>query len=78
MANVKKELIGASEKLIEDIFDHYDEYSFSDKMKIQRLMYQMVDLNLELDSYDNPKKATKSKNIFEKFREAVGNFFGKD
>ena len=77
MANTKKDLISSAENLIEDIFDHYDDYCVSDKQKVQQLMYQMANLNLALDSYDKSKQAAKSKNIFEIFRKAVGDFFGK-
>mgnify|MGYP003313794441 CR=1 FL=1 len=31
---------------------------------------------LALDSYDKPKKAEKTKSLWEKFKEAVGKFFG--
>ena len=77
MANTKKDLIRSAENLIEDIFDHYDDYCVSDKQKVQQLMYQMANLNFALDSYDKSKQAAKSKNIFEIFRKAVGDFFGK-
>ena len=78
MANSKKDLIRSAENLIEDIFDHYDDYCVSDKQKVQQLMNQMASLNLALDSYDKPKQVAKSKNIFEIFKKAVGDFFGKE
>ena len=78
MANAKKDLIRAVKNLIEDIFDHYDDYSVSDKQKVQELMNQMANLNLALDSYDKPKQAAKRKNIFETLKKAVGDFFGKE
>ena len=76
MANKKKELVSAAKNLIDDIFDHYDDYSIGDKKKIQNVMDLLTRLNFELDSYDNPKRAQKRKSIFEKFVEAVGDFFG--
>ena len=78
MANTKKELIKTAEDLLEDIFDNYDNYSTQDKQKVQNLMNQMATLNLALDSYDKPKKAEKTKSLWEKFKEAVGKFFGKN
>ena len=78
MANSKKDLIRSAENLIEDIFDHYDDYCVSDKQKVQQLTNQMASLNLALDSYDKPKQTAKSKNIFEIFKKAVGDFFGKE
>ena len=41
-------------------------------------MNNMANLNLALDSYDKPKKAEKTKSLWEKFKEAVGKFFGKN
>ncbi len=78
MANTKKELIKMAEDLLEDIFDNYDNYSTQDKQKVQNLMNNMANLNLALDSYDKPKKAEKTKSLWEKFKEAVGKFFGKN
>ena len=78
MANMKKDLIKTAGDLLEDIFDNYDSYSAQDKQKVQNLMNQMANLNIALDSYDKPKKAEKTKNIWEKFKEAVGKFFGKN
>ena len=76
MANTKKDLIKTAEDLLEDIFDNYDSYSTQDKQKVQNLMNQMANLNIALDYYDKQKKAEKSKNLWEKFKEAVGKFFG--
>ena len=78
MANTKKELIKTAEDLLEDIFDNYDNYSTQDKQKVQSLMNSMANLNLSLDSYDKPKKAEKSKGLWEKFKDAVGKFFGEN
>ena len=78
MANAKKDLIRSAENLIEDIFDHYDDYSVADKLKVQQLMNQMASLNLALDEYDKQKQVAKSKNIIEMFKKAVGDFFGKE
>ena len=41
-------------------------------------MNSMANLNLSLDSYDKPKKAEKSKGLWEKFKDAVGKFFGEN
>lgn len=71
MANLKKDLIKKSEDLIEDIFDHYDDYSPEDKDRVEKLMTDMGSLNQYLDKYD------KKKSIWEKFIESVGKFFGK-
>ena len=71
MANVKKDLINRSKNLIEDIFDHYDDYSPEDKAKVEELMTDMGSLNQYLDKYD------KKKSVWEKFIESVGKFFGK-
>ncbi len=71
MANVKKDLIKKSEDLIEDIFDHYDNYSQEDKERVEKFMNDMASLNQYLDKYDKKKSA------WEKFIESVGKFFGK-
>ncbi len=76
MAKPKDELIKNAKALLEDIFDNYGSYSTQDKQKVQNLMNQMANLNLALDSYDKPKKAEKTKSLWEKFKEAVGKFFG--
>lgn len=78
MAKPKDELIKNAKALLEDIFDNYDSYSTQDKQKVQNLMNQMANLNLALDAYDKPKKAEKTKSLWEKFKEAVGKFFGKN
>ena len=78
MAKPKDELIKNAKALLEDILDNYDSYSTQDKQKVQNLMNQMANLNLALDSYDKSKKAEKTKSLWEKFKEAVGKFFGKN
>ena len=75
MANSKKELVKRSKDLIDDIFDNYDEYTDEEKHRIQSLMNQMSNLNLDLDKYD--KQSSKRKSLWERFTRAVGDFFGK-
>lgn len=78
MANTKKDLVNTAKKLIDDIFDHYDDYSVDDKQKVQCLMNQMAELNLSLDLYDKVKKTNKNQTLWGRFRELVGDFFGKE
>ena len=56
MAKEKKELIKKFKVLIEDLLDHYEQYTDEEKAQIQELLQKVVDLNTILDKYDVEKK----------------------
>jgi hypothetical protein len=52
MQNEKKELLKKFKSLIDDIMDHYDEYTDEEKAQIQEIFKQASKLNIILDKYD--------------------------
>ena len=52
MQNEKKELLKKFKTLIDDIMDHYDEYTDEEKAQIQEIFKQASKLNIILDKYD--------------------------
>lgn len=66
----KNTLIKTFEKVVNDIMDHYDDYTEAEKQEIKKFYEYAINLNSKLEHYD------KKKNIFEKFVDAFLNFFG--
>ena len=52
MANEKKELIKKFQKVVEDLLDHYEEYTDEEKAQVQEVFQKVADLNAVLDKYD--------------------------
>ena len=52
MKKEKKELIKKFNVVVEDLFDHYEEYTDEEKTKIKELFQMVSDLNVVLDKYD--------------------------
>ena len=52
MKTEKKELIKKFKVVIEDILDHYEEYTEEEKTQIKALFQKAADLNAILDKYD--------------------------
>ena len=48
----KKELIKNFKVVIEDLLDHYEEYTDEEKAQIKELFQKVSDLNAILDKYD--------------------------
>lgn len=52
MKSEKKELIKKFKKLIDDMMDHYEEYTDEEKAQIQEIFEKAAELNKILDKYD--------------------------
>ena len=55
MKSEKKELIKQFKVVIEDLLDHYEEYTDEEKAQIKELFQKVLDLNTILDKYDIEK-----------------------
>ena len=56
MAKEKKELVKKFKVVIEDLLDHYEEYTDEEKAQVQEVFQKVADLNTILDKYDNEVK----------------------
>jgi predicted methyltransferase len=52
MKSEKKELIKNFKVVIEDLLDHYEDYTDEEKAQIKDLFQRVADLNTILDKYD--------------------------
>lgn len=52
MKTEKKELIKNFKVVIEDLLDHYEEYTEDEKAQIKEIFQKVADLNTILDKYD--------------------------
>ena len=52
MQNEKKELLKKFKAVIDDLMDHYDEYTPEEKAKIKEIFQKVAELNTILDKYD--------------------------
>ena len=52
MKNEKKELIKKFKVVIDDLMDHYEEYTDAEKKQIQEIFQKVAELNAVLDKYD--------------------------
>ena len=52
MRKEKKDLIKKFKVVIEDIMDHYEEYTDSEKAQIKEVFQKVANLNKVLDKYD--------------------------
>ena len=48
----KKELIKSFKVVVEDLLDHYEEYTEAEKAQIREVFQKVADLNAVLDKYD--------------------------
>ena len=56
MAKEKKELLKNFKAVVEDLLDHYDEYTDEEKAQIKEVFQKVADLNTILDKYDIEEK----------------------
>ena len=56
MKTEKDELVEKFRELIDDLLDHYEEYTEEEKAQIKDLFMKASDLNAILDKYDIEKK----------------------
>ena len=52
MIKEKKELINKFKSVIDDLMDHYEEYTAEEKVQIKEIFRKVADLNTILDKYD--------------------------
>ena len=52
MKTEKKELVEKFKVLIEDLLDHYEEYTEEEKSQIKEIFQKATELNTILDKYD--------------------------
>lgn len=71
MQNEKKELLKKFKTVIDDLMDHYEEYSNEEKAQIKEIFQKVADLNAILDKYDIDVKID-----WEEYSEAYGQYFG--
>ena len=52
MKNEKKELLKKFQTVIDDLMDHYEEYTDEEKAQIKEIFKKVAELNTILDKYD--------------------------
>ena len=52
MKNEKKELLKKFKVIIDDLMDHYEEYSDEEKAQVKEIFQKVAALNKILDKYD--------------------------
>ena len=52
MKNEKKELLKKFKTVIDDVMDHYEEYTDEEKAQIKEIFQKIAELNTILDKYD--------------------------
>ena len=52
MQKEKKELLKKFKAVIDDLMDHYEEYTDEEKAQIKEIFQEVADLNTILDKYD--------------------------
>ena len=52
MKNEKKELLKKFKTVIDDLMDHYEEYTDEEKVQIKEIFKKVAELNTILDKYD--------------------------
>ena len=69
----KKELIKKFNAVIEDLMDHYEEYTDEEKAQIKEVFQKVADLNTLLDKYDVETKFDWKEYLKEEFGRDVNN-----
>ena len=71
MEKEKKELVKSFRKVVEDLLDHYEEYTQEEKNQIQEIFQKVSELNTILDKYDIETEIN-----WQEYFETVGRYFG--
>ena len=66
----KKELVKKFKVVIEDLMDHYEEYTDEEKAQIKEVFQKVAELNKVLDKYDIEYKFS-----WEDYMISVGQYF---
>ena len=70
MKKEKKKLLKKFKVLIEDLLDHYEEYTEEEKAQIKEIFQKTAELNAILDKYDIETKIDWSEYLV-----SIGNYF---
>jgi hypothetical protein len=70
MKKEKKELLKKFKVVIDDLMDHYEEYTDEEKAQIKEIFQKVADLNTILDKYD-----VEAKFDWEEYFSLVGQYF---
>ena len=71
MKTEKKELVKKFNAVIEDLLDHYEEYTEEEKAQIREIFEKVSDLNKILDKYD-----VEAEFNWQEYFTAVSSYFG--
>ena len=71
MKKEKKELIKKFKVVIDDLMDHYEEYTEEEKAQVKEIFQKVADLNTLLDKYDIDVEID-----WREYSEAYGQYFG--
>ena len=71
MKNEKKELLKQFKKVIDDLMDHYEEYTDEEKAQIKDIFQKVAELNTVLDKYDIEERFD-----WNEYLTLVGQYFG--
>ena len=71
MKTEKKELLKNFKVVIEDLLDHYEEYTEEEKAKVREVFEKVAALNTILDKYDDDE----AKFNWQDYFTALGNYF---
>ena len=71
MKNEKKELLKQFKKVIDDLMDHYEEYTDEEKTQIKDIFQKVAELNTVLDKYDVEERFD-----WNEYLTLVGQYFG--
>ena len=70
MKSEKKKLVKDFNTVIEDLLDHYEEYTEEEKAQVKEIFTKAAELNAILDKYDVEKKIN-----WQEYFIAVGQYF---
>ena len=71
MAKEKKELLKKFKVVVDDLMDHYEEYTDEEKAQVREIFQKAAELNTLLDKYDVDVKID-----WDEFFIAAGQYFG--
>ena len=71
MQNEKKELLKKFKTVIDDLMDHYEEYTDEEKARIKEIFQKVAELNTILDKYD-----IEAKFDWNEYFTLMGQYFG--
>ena len=70
MQNEKKELLKKFKTILDDLMDHYEDYTDEEKAQVKEIFQKVAELNTILDKYD-----VKAKFDWEEYFTLMGRYF---